>query len=256
MRTSALFASLRPLLGCAAIALITGALLLADEKPATGDAPEPQGPTLAEMKQAIQKYVFEKTGKRPAGTSVPKGTPWVWAGLVYEAVPKQDPKTLYRWVGEHLLVADKRYLASKTDAERQKGLGLVSEACNCAVHRLKDGKLAVMICEAYVLPNLDAADSRHWKYLGRQNIIEVAIGAYAEAKDADNMGKMLKQAIDNAHNRNTADAARFRLAQVLDRQGKYEEALQYLKEIDENEGVGGARRLIPDIEKKLKDKQK
>ncbi|MBY0522744.1 MAG: tetratricopeptide repeat protein [Gemmataceae bacterium] len=219
------------------------------------DPKEKKGPNIAETKQAILKHIVQKTGKPVLGTSVPKGSPWVWAMETYEATPKQDPKLLYGWVGEHLVVADKRYLASKQVEERRKGLGLVCEACNCAAHRLKDTKLAVQICETYVLPNIDAADERHWKYLGKQNILEVAVGAYAEAKDADNMAEMLKLCIENAHNRNTADGARLRLARVLERQEKYEEALKYLKEIDPNEGVGGGRLLIPDIEKKLKAKK-
>lgn len=233
--------------------LFAGALLaaavpvVAEEKPKK----EPSG---AERKQAIFKTIAQKTGRPPAGTSIPKGSPWVWALETYEAVPKQDPKILYGWVAEHLAVADKRYLNHKEVEERRKGLGLVCEACNCAAHRLKDPKLGVQICEAYVLPHLDDADPRHWKYLGKQNVIEVAVGAYAEAKDGEKMAAMLRLCVDNAHNRNTADAARFRLAQILDRLGQYEEALKHLKDVDDNAGVAGAKRLIPDIEKKLKDK--
>ncbi|MBY0522960.1 MAG: hypothetical protein K2R98_06160, partial [Gemmataceae bacterium] len=136
-----LLSSFRLALLCTAAVCLTGAILVADDKGKTNAEPkEKKGPSIAEMKQAILKHITQKTGKPTLGTSVPKGSPWVWAIETYEATPKQDPKLLYGWVGEHLVVADKRYLASKQIEERRKGLGLVCEACNCAAHRLKDTK--------------------------------------------------------------------------------------------------------------------
>lgn len=208
----------------------------------------------AERKKAIQKYLAAKTGRAATGNSLPKGEPWGWARQQYMAVPKQDPKLLAAWIAEHLLVADRRYLASKKLEERRKGLGIVQEAAKCASDRIKDHKLAVEIVEVYVLPSLDAADERSWKYLGKQNVLEAVAGVYAEAQDAAKFGQTLKRLIDNAPNRNTADAARFRLAQLLDREGKYEEALKHLKEIDPEEGIGNALNMIPKVEKKLRDK--
>lgn len=234
--------------------MATCAILGADDEDDLKRLVENPAATLAARKKEIGKHITQKTGRPIAGTSVPKGSPWVWAIETYEAVPKQEPKILYGWVGEHLAVADKRYLGSDKTEERRKGLGLACEACNCAAHRLKDPNLAVQICEVYIVPNLDAADIRHWKYLGKQNVLEVIVGAYAEAKDADKMADALRLCIDNAHNRNTADAARLRLAQVLMKQEKYAEALEHLNEIHPDEGVGGGRSLIPEVEKMLKAK--
>lgn len=187
--------------------------------------------------------------------ALPTKSPWVWCWEQYEAVPKQNPKVLYGLIADHLLIADTRYLKSKEIEERRKGLGMAVEACRCATHRLKDTALAVQIAEGYLKPHLDDADSVQFKYLGRANVIEAIVDVYAEAKDAPKLIDAFKLLVRDAPNRNTADAGRLRLAQVLDRQGEYAEAIRYLKEIDDKEGVAGAKRLIPELEKKLKAKQ-
>lgn len=256
--------SVRLLIAAFVSALLLTALLVdpgqTDDKPSpkgadkAADAKDKKGPNLAPMKQALQRYLTDKSGRAAAGTAVPaKASPWVWCWESYEAVPKQDPKVLYALVAEHLLVADKRYLGRKEVEERRKGLGIAVEASGCAVHRLKDTKLAVQICEAYIRPNLDAADENSWKYLSTENVIEAIVDAYAAAEDAPKMGEALKLLIEKADDRNTADAARLRLAQVLARQGEYEEAIRHLKDIDPEAGVGGGRRLIGEYEKKLQE---
>lgn len=246
METTRTFVSrFRLSLASLAMLAVVAAFLTAEEEPAS-----PTG-----LRDTVRRYLSQKTGKTATGAAVPKGSPWVWCAEQYEAVPKQDPKVLYGLIAEHLAIAEKRFLQAKTVEDRRKGLGMVSEACQCAGQRLKDDWLAVQICEGYLIPNLEAADDRHWKYLGRQQILETIADVYAQAKDADKFIRTLQAILENAHNRNTADAARLRLAQMLDKQGKYQEALRYLKEIDEKEGVGGARKLIPEIEKKLKAKK-
>lgn len=106
-----------------------------------------------------------------------------------------------------------------------------------------------------MLPHIDDAHPVHYDYMSKQNILEAAVRAYGKAENADKFERALKMVLDNAHNANTADGARLRLATFLDRQGRYAEALDYLKQIGEKNGVEGARAMIPDIEKKLKNKE-
>lgn len=94
-----------------------------------------------------------------------------------------------------------------------------------------------------------------WEYLSKEGVIEVLVDVYANAKEAKKLVEAFRLLIVHAHNRNRKDAARLRLAQVLDREGEYVEALNLLGDIDESEGVGGARRLIPGLQKKLAEKQ-
>jgi tetratricopeptide (TPR) repeat protein len=239
------------------LAFVSAALLLAEDKtssPANKSA-DVKAPPPAEIQQNLRKYLYQKSGRLTSGTALPTKSPWVWCWEQYEAAAKQDPKVLYALIAEHLAIADKRYFTNKVIEERRKGLGMTVEASRCALYRLKDTALAVQICEGYLKPHLDDADTAQWKHLGRQNVIEAITDVYAEAKDAPKLIEAFKMLITDAPNRNTADAGRLRLAQVLDRQGEYEEAIRVLKEIDDKEGVGGAKRLIPELEKKLKAKQ-
>jgi hypothetical protein len=231
-------------LACLSMIFIASAMLTA----------EPQKPTLGETRQGIFKHLMQKSGRPPAGKAVPKSPAWAWCSQQYETVPKQNPKVLYGLIADHLPIAETRYLRGKSSEERRHGLGMVSEAAQCASHLIKDHWLATSICEAYMLPHFDDADERHWKYLSKQNILEVIIDLYAEAANATKTIELFKSLIEIAHNRNTADGARLRLAQLLDKQGEYKEAVRYLKEIDDKEGVGGAKALIPVIEKKIKNK--
>ncbi|MBY0526607.1 MAG: hypothetical protein K2R98_24640 [Gemmataceae bacterium] len=242
---------------CTAAVLLSGAWLVADGKGKADTEPkEKKGPTTCEMKQAIQRYITQKSGKQAFGTSVPKGDPSVWAWETYEASKKQDNKILYAWIAEHLLVADKRYLSSTERTERRKGLGVASKACQCALSRLKDSTLAVKIADTYIIPHLGDASLTHYDYLGAENVIEVAISAYAEAQDSHKFVHGLGLLLESAHNRNTADATRLRLAVFLHREGRHEEALHYLNSIDDNSGVDGAKKLIPQVEKKIRERTK
>lgn len=215
-------------------------------------AAESDEKTVLELKQNLRKYIAQKAGKTPSGTTIPKGDPANWAWEQYHAVQKQDQKVLYWLVGEHLLIADKRYLPAKKAEEKRHGLGIAYEACTCALHRIKDPKLGVAICEAYVIPNLEFAEESHYELLSKVNLIELIIDAYANAEDAPKLIAAFRLLLENAHNRNTQDGARLRLAQVLDKQQRYEEAIDLLKEIDDKGGVRGAKKLIPIIEKKMK----
>jgi hypothetical protein len=207
--------------------------------------------TPEQRKQALRRYLQKKAGRPPTGVASPKKDAWVWSNQQYLDYEK-SPQALYALISNHLLLADRRYLYRTEIAERRQGLGLGLEACRCATHMLKDKWMAIEICEVYVRPNLDASTQEHWKYLGKQNNLEAVADAYAFVEDAPKLAEVYKLMVDNAHNRNTADAARMRLAQVLARQEKYEEAIKYLKEIDDKAGVAGAKRLLPDYQAKLK----
>ena len=240
---------------------VTFALVSAQPKPPVAPSGAPKAkekadPKVADLKRAIQKYLAQKSGRTVRGNSVIKGDPAVWVFQTYEAVPKQNPKTLNAWVAEHLLIADNRFLNGKTVEQRRKGLSMVCWVCRCAYRRLKDGPLARQIADAYIMPYLKDADPNPSSYLSKQELLEIAVSAYAAAKDADKFLAGLKMLLDNAPNPNAADRARLRLAIFLDRQGQYMEALAYLKQIDPNEGVGGARVLIPEIEKKLQEQKR
>jgi hypothetical protein len=204
----------------------------------------------ASEKPSIYRYLATKTGKAARGNLAPTKTPWVWCWEQYQACPPDNKRQLYSLVAEHLALADGKYLSSKEVATRRKGLGIAKEACRCAVTRLADQQLATAIADLYILPHLNDADPLPWNALAAHQVLESAADAYAAAKNSAKLAKAFELLVEHAPNRNTADAARFRLAQLLSREGRTKEALRLLGEIDENEGVGGARRMISALEKK------
>lgn len=208
----------------------------------------------AEGRLAIRRHVAKKAGRGPVVVAVPGKDAWAFCAEQYLDHEK-NPRALYGLIGNHLLTAESQFLSSKKIADRRKGLGMALEACNCATHDLKDKWLATQIATVYLRPNVDAADRVRWKYLNAQTVLEAMADAYASAEDAHNLAETYELMIELAPNRNTADAARMRLATLLARHGAYEPALNHLRAIDDDAGVAGARRLIPEFEAKLKEKQ-
>jgi hypothetical protein len=210
----------------------------------------------SEARKELFDYLAEKCGRKPSGRSGPPAgkLPRAWTWEQYKTNEK-NPKMLYYHISEHLQLVDKRYLSSKDEQVKRQGLGILVEACRCAYSRLKDQQLAKMICEVYLEPNLELADPRPWKYIAKPHIRELMASVYAELKDAPKLTEIYRKMVEEAPDRNTADGARLRLAQMLDRQERYEEAIKVLKEIDDHAGVEGGKRLISVIERKLKDKQ-
>jgi len=202
----------------------------------------------------VYAYLLKKSGKAPVATGTPKKTPWVWCWEHYEKAPKGNQQALYSMISDHLAVADRAFLQSKEAEQRRKGLGMAFEATRCALARLGDKELAQQLCEAYLVPHLDDADSVPWNYLAKQNILEGIADVYAEAKNAKKLTETFQQLIASAPNQNTADAARLRLAQLLAREGKNDAAIQLLKEIDGKEGIGTGKALLAELEKKVKGK--
>jgi hypothetical protein len=223
-------------------------------KKSTSNVKENRSDPAAEGRLAIRRHVAKKAGRRAVIVAVTGKDAWAFCAEQYLDHEK-DPRALYGLIGNHLLTADSQFLSSKKIVERRKGLGMALEACNCATHDLKDKWLATQIATVYLRPNLDAADRVRWKYLNAQTVLEAMADAYAAAQDAHNLAETYQSMIELAPNRNTADAARMRLATLLARHGAYEPALNHLRAIDDDSGVAGAKRLIPEFEAKLKEKQ-
>jgi hypothetical protein len=105
----------------AAFVLLSGPLLVADDKNNAGKGPKER--SLTERKKALNIYLTTKTGRAAKGTYFPKGEPWVWARQGYMAVPKQDPKKLAAWmegIGNALNMIPKVEKKLKDQAKEKK----------------------------------------------------------------------------------------------------------------------------------------
>jgi tetratricopeptide (TPR) repeat protein len=216
-------------------------------------APEKE---VAERQQSVRRYLLQKTGP-VSPPAAPAEDAYLWCRRRYEAASKQkDARTvLYRLIHMDVRLAEKLLIGPKAD-QKLEGLGVALEAAEWSSNQLKDHPLAVAICNAYVMPNLEFADRRHWIVLGNHDIVERSIVIYLDAGDKTRYVEAYQVLLKIAHNRNTADAARVRLAEEMEKQGKYAEAIRYLQEIDDNEGLGGAKLRIPVLQAKLKSTDK
>jgi hypothetical protein len=132
-------------------------------------------------------------------------------------------------------------------------LAIAVQAVRTARRLLKDAELATAIADSFLLPYVETvADERSYVWLSRANVLDEAIAAYKLAGDFVRQTAAYQMLLKFASNRNTADFARLRLAQLSQQDGNHQKALDYLKGIQSSGGgMAGVRRLIPGIEKKL-----
>jgi tetratricopeptide (TPR) repeat protein len=216
-------------------------------------APEKE---VAELQQSVRRYLLQKTGP-VLPPAAPAEDAYLWSRRRYEAASKQkDARTvLYRLVHMDVRLAEKLLTGPKAE-QKLEGLGVALEAAWWSSNQLKDHPLGVAISSAYLMPNLDSADHRHWNVLSKQHIVEQAIVIYQDAGEKAKYVEAYQVMLKIAHNRNTADAARVRLAEEMEKQGKYAEAIRYLQEVHDNEGLGGAKLRIPVLQVKLESAEK
>jgi tetratricopeptide (TPR) repeat protein len=65
--------------------------------------------------------------------------------------------------------------------------------------------------------------------------------------------EMLNKMLTDESNARQADAYRVRISQVCDLAGRYEDAIAYLRAVDEEGDLAGAKQAIPELEKKIKE---
>ncbi len=155
-------------------------------------------------------------------------------------------------VEEHI---EKAQPLLRCEVRERKGLGVVLGAAMCAFDKLNDTEWALSICDDYVLPHMKAARPEKYRYLAKPLVEGRVARMWVAATEYDRAIEILQQMLDEESDVREADATRVRLAQVCDLAGQYEEAIAYLKEIDDNGDLAGAKLYISDLEKKMEEEQ-
>jgi tetratricopeptide (TPR) repeat protein len=209
----------------------------------------------SQLKRSIARKILERSGQDTiAVTTLPKGDKDGWWCVKWYDSAADEPKRLYRYLGEHLLIAD-HYLANGENiAQKRQGLGIALHAATALNDGNVDRTLAAAICDAFVLPNLELAAPGQCDWTSERNILEQLGIIFEEAKLPAKVEAVYKLLLEKAPNRNTADYARYKLAQLYFEKARYEEALACLKAIDPKEGMGGVKEFIPVVEKKMQGK--
>jgi hypothetical protein len=241
---------------CTVAAALLGCILhtaFADDAPAT---PEPSAANLREiaaLKRGIRSRLQQKTGSRQQPTVPPSPTkPYDYYRCLtdYEAA-KGDQKKLYQAIERHLALAGELLAQGREPDVRKSGVGVCYYAARCASERLKDRALAVDICRAWLVPNINVADERHWKLISRNTIAQTSTMIFLDAREFSLAESTAKLWMEQAHNRNSADSARLKLAQSLDAQEKTSEAIAVLEQIEDQASLSGAKKMIPVLREKI-----
>ena len=247
---------------CLSIVLV---LLTLDLFAADGESVPPDAPASASwlspsefsrIKRNIRLHIDKKTKQRITVPEIPEGEAanhWVALGDYERA--GNDRSKLYALFRQHLAVVD-ALLRQEDPKARRSGLGIAVAVATATMQKAEDPELAIQIADAYLMTNLEIADTKHWQYLSRETVLKTAIMVYGEAGANEKLLAAARIWKSEAHNQNTADAARFRAAQALEGLSRFDEAIVELEEISDATGMAGAKRRIPELRKKLEEASK
>ncbi|MBA4149669.1 MAG: hypothetical protein H0X66_16275 [Verrucomicrobia bacterium] len=202
-------------------------------------------------KTLVQRYLKQRAERnefKPVMEVASDKNPWNLLKVQYDQPP--DYKTVYRNIGEHLMIAE--HLLSQSEARQQaNGMRIASELCDIAVDVAVDPWLAARICDAYIMPNLDKIEEKPKNGPSREQYMNIAAKIYRVAEEKERQIELGKAYLAQATPGQRADQARWRLARTLEQNGDKKEALKYFQEITHPSLTNDVTRRIATLEKSL-----
>jgi tetratricopeptide (TPR) repeat protein len=209
--------------------------------------------TPAEVRESVFGYLEQKAGPAPKLQLPVETAPTSCARQWREALKTKNPKLHYQVIHGQLALAQKM-LQSKVALERVSGLTIALDTSYYAIDDLQDKWLAPRICEGFTLPYLRVASPHQQDSPSQTTVAQGAASVYRKVGDGKKLLAAYRLYLDVASTPNTYDAALVRLADELQKQGQYDEALELADMIDPKGSLSGARDyLIGIIRKKLKN---
>lgn len=206
---------------------------------------------IARRRKELWTHLAKAAGKIPAAPSAATQQLKTWYPcLETYAAAGSDRAKLYSLLVDHLVFAESEIKG--IDANRRRlGLGVACEATKCALTRLKDKFLAVALSDVYLLPNVELADRRNSQPLSREDVIGLACRVYCETGQTVKYMDACRLRVRYADNPNSADAARYTLASLLEKQGRDKEALEQLELITQKDRNITIHRAIVELQRKM-----
>ena len=228
------------------------------QKPGVDDFDEPR-PALLDAAAAqtlrgeMDRYLQTRAGGGVAPASLDGPDAAGECSRAYAALPP-GPQ-LYRALSSHVQCAE-RWLLEPDAESKLKGLDVLREVALCSVERARDKKLGIDLCKAYLLPRLDYASPDTGDKLSAANLLGTCLYVFGEAgADAERL-QAYRLLLHMSEDENTRNATRLRIANIFESQGNFREAIRYLRGIDPEGAMGGARLLLQQLEKKALEKEK
>jgi len=147
-------------------------------------------------------------------------------GRVDEAM---DYKSVFRIIGEYLWLAD-QLLAESDSSRHDVGVQLAAEVGRVALDDACSPWLAARICEAYLWPQLEFAETNQTR-LDIDVVMGLARSAFRQAGETNNLIRSYKLLIEKAPQSARADKARVELGALLEAQGDLAAALEQYKAV-------------------------
>jgi len=191
-----------------------------------GRKSRPQILTAPQAKAWIASYLKSRTGRsefRPSFDPSQAGAKSPWDALkpAYDAPP--DYPSVYRAIGEHLVVAE-QYLNSTNSRHVLHGMKIIAGLADVSNEIAYDPRLGARICDAHLLPNLDLLDTANRPGLTKEQLLMAAIRAYRHADEDENVIVVSKRYLTEYPDGPRAGDVRERLRHLLRQKGRGKEA--------------------------------
>lgn len=184
----------------------------------------------------------------PASRPTAQRHPDCWSCAKQYRAEANNPAKLRELVGTHLMTASQMFI-SEADADKLSALAISLGAARCACDMLRDGALAMEICEDFLLPNLDCVPAERWKHPNTDTVLETITRIYDLNGETDRQITLYGDWLAAEPDSNRADWMRFSLAAANYRKGDYAASVSALQEIGDSGPLSGASALIPGLQK-------
>jgi hypothetical protein len=209
----------------------------ADPPAATSKGDAAEAADLASRRKEFWKQFQRLGGARPANPKVSKTEAFNYWMAVRSLNTGNNKRGAYAAAGKLLVTAEA--LLEQTDPKvRASGIGLLIVTVEGINQQLKDYALSALICELWLLPNLDAAAPDETEYVSRVNGLKTATTAYLKAGAFEPMEETARRWLEEAKSDNSRDYARLRIAQAQQAVGAVDEADATLGEISDPSMLG------------------
>jgi hypothetical protein len=131
------------------------------------------------------------------------------------------------------------------------GLSFAREACGHANSGPEDVWLAARICEAYLWPNLDLADSKPGSRERALDLLETCRRVFFTTYETNNVLKNYHLLMANAPDARAGDTFRVQLADWLEERGNLNYAAEILNEIRDAQVLSSAEERITRVKERI-----
>jgi hypothetical protein len=163
-------------------------------------------------------------------------------------------QVIFKTLGQELWLVDS--MLSSTNIEmRQSGLRLADQARVDAYSTAENSWLACRIIEGYIWPNVDLTDARITNGVSLDQLLNNAGNTFQNSEETNCIIRNLELLIAEGKNPARVDNNRMKLAQLLEKLGKYDGALTHLRAVQTTNYSANATKMIASIEKTIKDQK-